>query len=70
MSSLFSSPTIPAPAIAPTPAPTQSSDAVQAAADSQRQRMAQASGRSATILSPPDTSTAAVPTKTLLGSAS
>ena len=69
MTSLFSSPKIPAPAIAPTPAPTQSSDAVQAAADSQRQRQAMAQGRSATLLTPPDTGATPAPTKTLLGSA-
>lgn len=69
MSALFSSPKSPPPPPIPaTPAPTQSTAEVQAAADGQRARVAQAMGRSSTLLNAPDTTPTAVPTKTLLGS--
>ncbi len=68
MTALFSSPPKPAPPAA-TPAPTQSSADVMAAANDQRARAAQAMGRSSTMLTGnQDTAGAPSAGKTLLGS--
>jgi hypothetical protein len=67
MSSLFSSPSMPAPTVIQTPAPAD--PGVQQAATDQAAAQARAAGRAATILTSGqgDTSRAPVQRKTLLG---
>ncbi len=70
MTALFSSPPKPAPVTAVTggTVPTQSTSDVQAAADAQRVRAANAMGRNATLLTGLDTTAGPSMGKTLLGS--
>jgi len=66
MSGLFSSPNIPAP-IVPGPAPQVSDQTVIADANAERQRLATASGRASTFLTPTNTTAGPSGARTLLG---
>lgn len=68
MTALFSKPSIPQP-IVPGPAPQRSDAEVLAVANQERQRLAAAAGRNATILAGTDTAPQASAPRTLLGAA-
>lgn len=67
MTALFSNPSKPPAQIIPAPAPMKSDAEVQNEANSERQRLAMASGRGGTILTGADSAPTPTPVKTLLG---